>query len=185
VGRLPRILLPYGIQLEQRFGRLGREYKQIVFDKKLLAKNPTLEWVTPGHPLFESVRSMVHDKVQEDLQRGTVFYDLNREDPVRLMVFSAEIRDGRGNILHKRLFVAQTTLDGSITIRQPTIFLDLSIAPKGIAAPEDSGMPGREQVETTLYKEALVPMLENEQKQREKDVKTIRRVADTERIRFP
>jgi superfamily II DNA or RNA helicase len=173
VGRLPRILLPYGIQLEQCFGKLGREYKQIVFDKKLLAKDPTLEWVTPGHPLFESVRSMVHDKVQEDLQRGTVFYDLNREDPARLMVFSAEIRDGRGNILHKRLFVAQTTLDGSITIRQPTIFLDLSIAPKGTSAPEDSGMSGREQVESALYKEALVPMLENEQKQREKDVKTI------------
>ncbi len=173
VGRLPRILLPYGIQLEQRFGRLGREYKQIIFDKKLLAKDPTLEWVTPGHPLFESVRSMVQDKVQNDLQRGTVFYDLNRGDPARLMVFSAEIRDGRGNILHKRLFVTQTTMDGSITIRQPTIFLDLSIAPKGTSAPEDSGMPGREQVETALYKEALIPMLEQEQKQREKDVKTI------------
>ena len=173
VGRVPRMLLSYGIQLEQRFGRLGREYKQIIFDKKLLAKDPTLEWVTPGHPLFESIRCLVQDKVQEDLQRGTVFYDLNRKDPARLMVFSAEIRDGRGNILHKRLFVTQTTLDGSITIRQPTIFLDLSIAPKGTSAPEDSGMPGREQIETTLYKEALVPMLENEQKQREKDVKTI------------
>ncbi len=173
VGRVPRMLLSYGIQLEQRFGRLGREYKQIIFDKKLLAKDPTLEWVTPGHPLFESIRSLVQDKVQEDLQRGTVFYDLNRKDPARLMVFSAEIRDGRGNILHKRLFVTQTTMDGSITIRQPTIFLDLSIAPKGTTVPEDSGMPGREQIETTLYKEALVPMLENEQKQREKDVKTI------------
>ena len=142
VGRVPRMLLSYGIQLEQRFGRLGREYKQIIFDKKLLAKDPTLEWVTPGHPLFESIRCLVQDKVQEDLQRGTVFYDLNRKDPARLMVFSAEIRDGRGNILHKRLFVTQTTLDGSITIRQPTIFLDLSIAPKGTSAPEDSGMPG-------------------------------------------
>ena len=173
MGRLPRILLPYGIQLEQRFGRLGREYKQIIFDKKLLAKDPTLEWVTPGHPLFESTRSLVQDKVQEDLQRGTVFYDLNRKDPARLMVFSAEIRDGRGNILHKRLFVTQTTLDGSITIRQPTIFLDLSIAPKGAAFPENPDMPGREQVEAALYKEALIPMLEQEQKQRGKDVETI------------
>jgi len=173
VGRLPRILLPYGIQLEQRFGKLGREYKQIIFDKKLLTKDPTLEWVTPGHPLFESVRTLVLDKVQEDLQRGTVFYDLNRGDPAKLMVFSAEIRDGRGNILHNRLFVTQTTLDGSITIRQPTIFLDLSIAPKGAAFPESPDMPGREQVETALYKEALIPMLEQEQKQRGKDVKTI------------
>ena len=53
IGRLPRILLPYGEKLEPRFGKLGREYKQIVFDKQLLAVDPTLEWVTPGHPLFE------------------------------------------------------------------------------------------------------------------------------------
>lgn len=50
VGRLPRILLPYGEELEPRFGKLGREYKQIVFDKELLALDQTLEWVTPGHP---------------------------------------------------------------------------------------------------------------------------------------
>jgi SNF2 family DNA or RNA helicase len=43
LGRLPRLLLPYGERLEPRFGRLGREYKQIVFDKELLALDPTLE----------------------------------------------------------------------------------------------------------------------------------------------
>jgi hypothetical protein len=173
VGRLPRPLMPYGERLEPRFGKLGREYRQIVFDKELLALDPTLEWVTPGHPLFESVRAMVLDTVQGDLHRGAVFYDLPRTEPALLDVFSAEIRDGRGHILHKRLFVTQTIPDGTITIRQPTVFLDLSLAPKGTQAPDSADLPGKDQAETVLYQQALIPMLNAERAQREKDVQTI------------
>ncbi len=173
IGRLPRILLPFGEQLEPRFGKLGREYKQIIFNKELLAKDPTLDWVTPGHPLFESVRSLVQDKVQIDLLHGTVFYDLHRTEPALLDVFSAEIRDGRGNVLHRRLFVTQTAKDGPITIHQPTIFLDLSLAPRAATVPDDDGLPTREQAETVLYEQALVPLLDEERKQRGKEVKTI------------
>jgi SNF2 family DNA or RNA helicase len=173
VGRLPRILMPYGERLEPRFGKLGREYKQIVFDKDLLTVDPTLEWVTPGHPLFESVRAMVQDNVQKDLQRGAVFYDLHRSSPALLNVFSGEIRDGRGNILHKRLFVTQTTREGEITVRQPTIFLDLSLAPKGTEAPAITGFPGKDQSETVLYQQALMPILKEDHVQRKREVKTI------------
>ena len=56
IGKVPRNLLPIGDRQEARFGRLGREYGKIVFDKALLPTDPTLEWVTPGHPLFEAVR---------------------------------------------------------------------------------------------------------------------------------
>jgi superfamily II DNA or RNA helicase len=173
IGRLPRILLPYGVQLESRFGKLGREYKQIIFDKELLVMDSTLEWVTPGHALFESVRTMVQDKVQGDLLRGAVFYDLHRTEPALLDVFSAEIRDGRGNILHRRLFVTQTAQDGSITIRQPTIFLDLSLAPRAAKVPDGEDLPPREHAETVLYEQALVPLLDEERKRREHEVKTI------------
>jgi superfamily II DNA or RNA helicase len=173
LGRLPRLLLPYGERLEPRFGRLGREYKQIVFDKELLVTDPTLEWVTPGHPLFESVRALVLDTVQNDLQRGVVFYDLHRTEPARLEVFSADIRDGRGHILHKRLFVTQTTPDGTISVRQPTVFLEFSLAPKGTPVPDSAGLPNREQAETVLYEQALMPLLNAERAQREKDVQTI------------
>jgi hypothetical protein len=173
IGRLPRILLPYGEKLEPRFGKLGREYKLIVFDKQLLAVDPTLEWVTPGHPLFESVRAIVEDRAQGDLERGAVFYDLHRTEPALLDLFSAEIRDGRGNVLHKRLFVTQTAKDGSISVRQPTIFLDLSVAPKGTKVPDSMEPAGREQLETILNQEALKPLLDQEGKLREKEVKTI------------
>jgi hypothetical protein len=87
VGKVPRTLQPIGERLEPRFGRLGREYQKIVFDKALLPTDPTLEWVTPGHPLFETVRDDVTERVSSDLKRGAVFYDLQTDKPVRLDVF--------------------------------------------------------------------------------------------------
>src|SRR5216684_4521125 len=120
IGRVPRHLWPIGERLEPRFGRLGREYKQVVFDKEKLKTEATAEWVTPGHPLFEVVREDVHENVRNDLARGAVFYDLNREKPARISVFSAAVRDGRGNDLHKRLFIVQQNADGSMDLKQPT-----------------------------------------------------------------
>ena len=173
IGRLPRTILPYGEQLEPRFGKLGREYKEIVFSKDYLQKEPTLEWVTPGHPLFESVRAMVGDRTQADLQRGAVFFDLQRQEPVLLDVFSAEVRDGRGNVLHKRLFVTQTGMDGTISIRQLTIFLDLNTAPAGTAVPDKTGLTERTLIESILIRDSLNPLLEEVRHDREREIKTI------------
>jgi SNF2 family DNA or RNA helicase len=173
VGRVPRILIPYGQQLEPRFGRLGREYRRVAFDKDLLTADPTLEWVTPGHPLFESVRALVIDRARNDLERGAVFYDLHRQDPARLELYSGEIRDGRGQTLHKRLFVVEATADAGSTVRQPTIFLDLAVAPPATAVPDSSGFSGHDEAETVLYREALQPLLEHQRAQREQEVRTI------------
>ncbi|MBN1482770.1 DUF3883 domain-containing protein [candidate division KSB1 bacterium] len=175
IGRVPRTLLTYGEQLEPRFGKLGRDYKQIVFEKSLLSKDQTLEWVTPGHPLFESVRALVQDTVHTDLQHGAVFYDVHRSVPALLHVFTAEIRDGRGHVLHKRLFVTQTNLDGSITVRQPTIFHEFSLAPTGTSIPEIDNLPAKSAAETALYEQALVPLLKENYAQRQKEVQTISR----------
>ncbi len=173
IGRLPRTLLLCGEELEPRFGKLGQEYKDVVFSKEFLQSDPTLEWVTPGHPLFECVRSMVSDKTQSDLQRGSVFFDLHSKEPTLLDVFSAEIRDGRGNVLHKRLFVTQTTKDGAISVRQPTIFLDLVPSPPGTSVPNASGLPDRNQAESILIQVALTPLLTEVQREREREIKTV------------
>jgi SNF2 family DNA or RNA helicase len=173
IGRVPRGLLNYGDQLEQRFGKLGKEYKQVVFCKELLSSDQTLEWVTPGHPLFESVRSMVQDSVQNDLQQGAVFFDLNAREPSLLEVFTAEVRDGRGNVLHKRLFVVQSGMDGTIAIRQPTAFLDYSVAPVGTQVPVMETQHSRNEIESVLVAQALNPMLDEIIKGREKEVRTI------------
>ncbi|CAN5882732.1 helicase-related protein [soil metagenome] len=175
VGRVPRTLWPIGERLEPRFGRLGREYKHIVFDKKLLTDDATLEWVTPGHPLFEAVREDAFEQVQSDLRRGAVFLDINRNGPARLDVFSAAIRDGSGNVLHRRLFVIECDMSGGMIARQPTMFLDLALASGLMNVPNDAALPARDQVEQALIEQALQPFLKEVAAEREKEVETISR----------
>ncbi|GBD27789.1 hypothetical protein HRbin30_03145 [bacterium HR30] len=82
LGRIPRHLLQVGERLEARFGPLGRDYLRITFDKRHLSRDPSLEWVTPGHPLFKkAVREAVWEEAQGHLRRGAVFYELGWEAP--------------------------------------------------------------------------------------------------------
>jgi len=175
IGRIPRTLFPIAERLQGRFGPLGKDYKYVVFDKTALTEDPTLEWVTPGHPLFEVVREDVWDKVQDDLHRGAVFYDLHHKEPYRLDVFAASIKDGRGNTLHRRIFVVETDMNGALAIRQPTLFLDLTSAPQGTGVPEDSELPDRSQLELCLVDKALTPFLNEVAIQRLKEIDTISR----------
>jgi superfamily II DNA or RNA helicase len=173
LGRIPRNLWPIGERLEPRFGKLGREYSNIAFDKEILKQDATLEWVTPGHSLFEVVRENAWEQVQEHLRRGSLFYDLQSASPYRLDVFSASIRDGQGHVLNKRLFVVQTAMDGNLSIKQPTIFLDLITSESASSLPSEAGLPDRSRVEMCLLQQALQPMLEETGKQRTREVSTI------------
>ncbi len=188
IGKVPRHLVAVGKELEGRFGRLGRDYAKICFDKQYLVKEPTLEWVTPGHPLFESVRELLSGTAGTALQRGAIFYSLKHPCEMVLDVFAASIKDGRGNALHRRLFVVETTADGAMAIRQPTIFLDISPA-SGVAAvvaaagtaPATSppppvvtmARPERQAVESFLISEALMPWCDQTQAQRSKEIQTV------------
>jgi hypothetical protein len=174
LGRVPRHLFPIAERLEPRFGTLGREYRRIAFDKRHLERDPTLEWVTPGHPLFETVREALWEEVQPDLRRGAVFYEVGRDTPSRLEVFTASVVDGRGNTLHRRLFVVEIWPDGRKRLRQPTLFLDLVPAD---GRPLQGEMPTvtREEVEAFLVSEALQPFLKEVQEDRQKELETIAR----------
>ena len=131
--------------------------------------------MTPGHPLFEAVREDVLDRVRDDLRKGAVFYDLHRKDPYRADVFCASIKDGKGNTIHRKLFAIETDTSSNLHVRQPTLFLDLTIAPIGTRVPDDAQLPSREEVELALIEKALKPMLEDVKKQREKEIGTITR----------
>ena len=175
--RVPRNLWPTGERLEPRFGKLGREYKQFVFDKEILKKLPTCDWVTPGHPLFETVREELLESVRGEMERGAVFYDVHRSVPARLAVYSAAIRDGLGHVLHRRLFIVQEEFDGTMTVRQPTLFLDLVPAPKGAAVPIEGGAD-QNSIEHFLVQQALEHFLADVTAEREKEVQTVTRHLD-------
>ncbi len=175
IGRVPRNLWPIGERNEPRFGKLGREYATIIFDKEDLKQDATLEWVTPGHPLFEAVREDVTDHVQADIRKGAVFLDIQTSAPYRLDAFQASVSDGRGNSINKRLFVVQTMGDGRMFVRQPTIFLDLTAPDQSAPAPAIPDLPDRAAVEEHLITHALQHMLEECRTQREREVSIISR----------
>ena len=172
-GKVPRNLWRIGDELEKRFGKLGHEYKMICFDKELLKRDPFLEWVTPGHPLFETMREHILQQVSGDMKRGAIFYDLNHEKASRLDVYSASIKDGLGNVAHRRLFVIETLPDCQMLVRQPTIFLDLIPVSEHVEPPQDGDWPGRDSLEQHLVMEALIPLLDEVRQQREKETNII------------
>lgn len=175
IGKVPRKLWSTGELLEPRFGKLGHEYAQIVFDKKYLQEDPTLEWVTPGHPLFEVIREDLLESTQADLHRGAVFYDINRSQPSRLDVYSVAIRDGLGNVLHRRLFILETDIAGTITVRQPTLLLDLILAKDENSIPDDEHLPGKDQIEQALIESALNKLLNEIATDRAREINIIRK----------
>ena len=176
VGKTPRNLLPIGNSQEDRFGRLGREYKQIAFDKERLRDDPTLDWVTPGHPLFEVVRYDILQRTEDHLNRGAVFFDLHRNDPALLDVFAASVKDGRGRTLHRRLFAVETALSGEMKLHEPTILLDVAPAPAGTAGPSDAiTLPDRQVVEQFMYEHTLEPWGEAVAADRQDEVQRIER----------
>ena len=176
LGKVPRNLLPIGDRQEDRFGRLGREYKQIAFDKACLRDDPTLDWVTPGHPLFEAVRTDILARTEEHLRKGAVFYDLHRNDPALMDVFAASIKDGRGRTLHRRLFAIETALAGEMKLHEPTVLLDIAAAPDGAPGPADSvALPDRRTVEQFLYEQALVPWIDRAGREQREEIERIRR----------
>ncbi len=163
---------PVGERLEPRFGKLGREYKQIVFDKRVLQTDPTAEWLTPGHPLFETVREDLQDHVRNDLQHGAVFFDVARSEPARINIYSAAVRDGQGHVLHQRLFVVQENLDGTMSLRQTTLLLDLAPAPAGTPVP-NAALTDTSAQELYLITEALEPFLAEVAAEREKETQIV------------
>jgi hypothetical protein len=102
-----------------------------------------------------------------------VFYDLNRSQPSRLDLFGVTVDDGRGHTLHQRLFVVETAQDSAVSVRQPTLFLDLIPAPEGVVAPDGDGLPERQEVEAILYRERLNDLLAEVQAERLREIETV------------
>lgn len=176
IGKVPRNLLPIGDSQEDRFGRLGREYKQVVFDKAYLRDDASLEWVTPGHPLFETVRTDILRRTGSHLEKGAVFFDLHRKEAALLDLYAASIKDGRGRTLHRRLFAVETASSGQMKLHEPTVLLDIAPAPAGTAGPgDDFALPPRQAVEQFLYEQALQPWGERAAAERLDEVERIRR----------
>jgi hypothetical protein len=178
VGKIPTRLYDQCRAKDLRLQALARSYDRICFERGTLEADARLEWVTPGHALFEAVRRQVWEQTQSQLRQGAVFYELEREQPALLELFIASVTDGVGNVLHRRLFLVETNSDGTRRLRDPAYLLDL-IVPEKLPQLLPTIASDEPRTQTFLFEKALQPFLAEIAGEREHELNLIERSVRT------
>lgn len=89
---------------KKSYGELLKKYPKITFDKDSAFKNPDTEFVSFGHPLFESVMVWIENSLADALLNGATFIDPDGKIDGHILFYEGEIRDGTGAVAGKRLF---------------------------------------------------------------------------------
>ena len=134
--------IPYAIKaIGQResfrntFGDLRDKYPKVTFDKELAFKNPTAEFVSFGHPLFEALLQWIDETFALEASKGAVFCDPSGTLDGYIWYFIAEVKDGKGEIAGRRLMALYqpadtndntTSQESKITELSPAILWDLA-----------------------------------------------------------
>ena len=168
-GRTPSNLKKYERDTDWKLADLAIHYPRLSTDRNTAEEN-NLEWVTPGHPLFEALRRHSFDAGQDAFASGACFHSLAHEAPARLDFYRARAVDGLGQIIHEQLFAVEMTTDGSLRLREPSVLGDLSPA----AAPDELPTVATLPEETAwLNENALAPFIEKARAGRSAEVDRI------------
>jgi len=154
---------------KNRFGKVLREYPKATFDKDIAFKNPTAEFIAPGHPLLEAIIEKLQKDLSDVLQKGTVFSDPQGKREGLLWFFLGEVRDGLDRVAGRRLFSLHQNLQGGITEVNPSIIWDLELTSDGVEFGEKikNLLQQKEKVEEKVITAVLAKYQEEIQKRRE------------------
>jgi superfamily II DNA or RNA helicase len=155
-GPTPTALRRYEAEPHWRLPALAARYPRLSTDRGT-AESEHLEWVTPGHPLFEGLRRHALDRARSHWGEGACFFELGATEPARLDVYRARIVDGLGHVIHERVFVVRLVQGREPTLLEMGAFGNLQPAPTPPSLPPVAS--GAEPV-AWLHQEALQPFLE-------------------------
>ena len=116
-GRTPSTLMQYEHDSDWRLPDLANRYRRISTDRDT-ADEQNLEWVTPGHPLFEALRRNSLDTSRDAFNTGACFHSLDHDRPARLDFYRARVVDGLGHVVHERMFVVELDEDAGPRLRE-------------------------------------------------------------------
>jgi hypothetical protein len=105
-GATPTTLRQYETAPDWKLAALSNKYPRLSTDRET-AERHSLEWVTPGHPLFEALRRHVWETARDVLAQGGCFYSVEHASPARLDFYRARVVDGLGHVIHERLFAVE------------------------------------------------------------------------------
>ncbi|HLQ45182.1 MAG TPA: helicase-related protein, partial [Planctomycetaceae bacterium] len=95
ISRIPPDLRRLPESLERKYGKIGTQYPQLTFDKDQVVGYSDLEFVGPGHPLFEGIVERVLREYGPSLRQGACFYNADATEPTVLWLLKCGVEDGR------------------------------------------------------------------------------------------
>ena len=98
---------------------LPNRYPRFSTDRETAEKN-NLEWVTPGHPLFEAMRRHTLDKARDyACRRRLLLFARRRPARANRLSIAPESSTASGDVIHERLFAVEIREDGAIEPARP------------------------------------------------------------------
>ena len=168
-GRTPIALKKYERAPDWKLPQLAVRYPRLSTDRETADANH-LEWVTPGHPLFEALRRHSLDAAQAAFSSGACFHSLAHRAPTRLDIYRARAVDGLGRTVHEKLFAVELSEDGEPRLREPRFLRDLTPAGPPDALPTVASML---EASAWLTDTALLPFIDEIRSERSAEVKRI------------
>jgi superfamily II DNA or RNA helicase len=168
-ARTPTVLRRYEKDLDWRLAPLADRYPRCSTDRDA-AETEKVEWVTPGHPLFEAVRRHTHAQALEVMGKGAMFHSLQHDSPARIDFYRARIVDGLGQVVHERLFAVEIPENGEPRLQEPGLLGNFVPVDAPAAPPAVALLP---EATTWLHAHALEPFLEEARRDRLAEVDRI------------
>ena len=168
-GRTPVSLRRYEREPDWKLSALASRYPRCSTDRDT-AQEHALEWVTPGHPLFEAIRRHTRERSLDPLARGGTFHSLTHDGPARIDFYRARVVDGLGHVVHETVFALEVAVDGQPRRCEPGVLGDLTPAPVPQVLPEVAHRP---EPAAWLQEHVLGPFL---------DATRAERLAEVERV---
>ncbi len=170
---VPQGAVPQGAgresQPDWKLPPLVTKYPRFSTDRNTAETN-NLEWVTPGHPLFEALRRHSFSQAQETFGKGACFYSLQHDTPARLDFCRARVVDGLGQVIHERLFVVELTANGEARLQEPSVLGNFSPTNLPETFPSIASLP---EATAWLNENGLMPFLEEVRNERLSEIDRI------------
>jgi len=168
-ARTPSVLRRYEKDPDWKLPALADRYPRCSTDRET-AETEKLEWVTPGHPLFEAIRRHTHAQALDVLGKGATFHSLQHEHAARIDFYRARVVDGLGQVIHERLFAVEISEDGEPRLQEPGLLGNFSPADAPAELPAVGALP---EPTAWLHENALAPFLEETRKDRLAEVERV------------
>lgn len=129
-------------ELAAAYGQPTNEYLRFTFDIEE-SKKSGVEFIGPGHALFEALSHLALARFRGDLEQGVVFLDPDNRREGLIWLIEGTVNDGHGAVIGQQLFAVYEPLNSTgFEELSPAVFLDFGIDDQGVGPTSRAWLTG-------------------------------------------